>query len=1192
MAQSGKRRRNNAPAVDSFRALELLEPRLLLSVNTLVKSALPTTPPVVLRPTTTVSGSQSILSSSNVSKDAISVSVVASAGDNSAWRYSWTVVQAPDGGRVAFARNLSNPAKTNTLTFNSAGTYIVNARALNGSTVISSGNFKFVVAQTFSGIGVRTSEGTVITTKALSINGTSQQLLATALDQFGAPMATQPNIAWQLLSQPAATSTQIVKTGNTATVSFRSAGAYTLRAQSGSFTFDTPIIVAQTLTTFTMTTVEDSPVTSDQILSVTSKNLRLKFDAVDQFGKSMTTFPKVTWRTTQAPDGGRVTSSVSGSILNVTYSQPGTYTTEAVIAGQTVRFTSDVKSTFSAIQVLTPAAQKLTTGLFTVSGTGQHLSAIAVDQFGAALPDQPAMVWETTATPAGGTATLTHDSNGTNIDFDRAGRYTIRVSSGDIFFNAQLNVTPILVSMVMRQTDNSPVDPDQPITVATASQQLRLYGLDQFGNTMAPTGIQWSTISAPVGASVTTRLSSATATIGFTKTGEYAIVAQSGPLTCTASFHVVQGLRSVIATGANNQTVANAATITTNASNALLTAIGLDQFGELMLEQPSFTWSFVTVPSGSLPTIDTTNNVATFNFNRAGTYSVKATSGSVVFNLRFNVGQAATSLAVTPGNLTIASNVKQQLTAKILDQFGQPLTQQPSFTWTTTGGTISSAGLFTAGNSTGTFSIIVRGGSLSATVSVEVTVPPMPNGLRDAGLTGLVSTFYADQRIDRSEMIQLLRSAGDDGSVSATELADFRFLVSTTTPFNIPDYVRVLASNVVTANAANLKFQGSTAGNLASGSSAILLNNLVNKWFLGTDVPLISTSGVTYQATNGNLFNGTPSRLDAKQGQLGDCYFIASLAGIADRNPNAIRDMFTDNSDGTYTIRFYAAGSGATVADYVTVNRMLPAYSNRTLAYSGYGKSLTSTSTTLWIALAEKAYAQWNETGKAGRDGTNRYAAIEGGWMSNVNAPVLGYQSTNYTLSTQQTLINALNANQAVTIGTKTGVTAGGLYGSHAYVVTGYTASTGTFTLFNPWGTSHPTPLTWAQLQANCSMFVVTNTTTQSGIVSSGVRTTLPKAQAATNTTGTKATATDASIHGRVSVSEDTLSCDSESHASSNPDMTNTANNPTGTESSIVADPLLRRLHQELNSDAELNASELTAELLDLAFLDLDLSNL
>ena len=147
----------------------------------------------------------------------------------------------------------------------------------------------------------------------------------------------------------------------------------------------------------------------------------------------------------------------------------------------------------------------------------------------------------------------------------------------------------------------------------------------------------------------------------------------------------------------------------------------------------------------------------------------------------------------------------------------------------------------------------------------------------------------------------------------------------------------------------------------------------------------------------GNLFNGTPSRNDARQGQLGDCYFIASLASIADHNPDAVRNLFIDNSDGTYTVRFYPTASGP--ADYVTVNRRLPANSSGQLQYSGYGQSISSTATTVWIALAEKAYAQWNETGNEGRDGTNRYSSIEGGWMSYVNAQVLGANSSNYAFS-------------------------------------------------------------------------------------------------------------------------------------------------------------------------------------------------
>jgi hypothetical protein len=288
----------------------------------------------------------------------------------------------------------------------------------------------------------------------------------------------------------------------------------------------------------------------------------------------------------------------------------------------------------------------------------------------------------------------------------------------------------------------------------------------------------------------------------------------------------------------------------------------------------------------------------------------------------------------------------------------------------------------------------------------------------------------------------------------------------------MPEYVRGLATDVVNTSPANLRYKGQTAGNLSAGSSSTLLNNLVDKWFLGTDEPALTTSQLTYQTTTGNLFNGTPSRADARQGALGDCYFIAAVASIADSNPDAVRNMFVDNGDGTYTVRFYSVHDG--MADYVTVSRRLPAQFNGALGYSGYGLSVSSTSTTVWIALAEKAYAQWNETGNEGRDGTNRYAAIEGGWMGYVNAQVLGTASSNYSVTSvnKQTLITALISQKAVTIGTKTSVAAG-LYGSHAYLVTGYEASTDTFRLHNPWGFSHPGALSYSQLQAYCSMFVV-----------------------------------------------------------------------------------------------------------------------
>jgi hypothetical protein len=147
--------------------------------------------------------------------------------------------------------------------------------------------------------------------------------------------------------------------------------------------------------------------------------------------------------------------------------------------------------------------------------------------------------------------------------------------------------------------------------------------------------------------------------------------------------------------------------------------------------------------------------------------------------------------------------------------------------------------------------------------------------------------------------------------------------------------------------------------------------------------------------------------------------------------------------------------------------------------------------------LAEKAYAQWNQTGKEGRDDQNAYASIQGGWMATVDAQVLGYNATDYIMTTtsKQVAISALAAKEAVTIGTISSSNNAdtlpyGLYGSHAYAITGYNASTDTFTLYNPWGFDQPSQLTWSELQANTTQLAVASTSGTVPISSSVVKST------------------------------------------------------------------------------------------------------
>ena len=366
----------------------------------------------------------------------------------------------------------------------------------------------------------------------------------------------------------------------------------------------------------------------------------------------------------------------------------------------------------------------------------------------------------------------------------------------------------------------------------------------------------------------------------------------------------------------------------------------------------------------------------------------------------------------------------------------------------------------------------------------------------DPAMFTLVQSLFADQAIDRTGMIQILQSAAVGGAVTPDALSALEIL---TTPqnesqLNVPNYVAVLASDVVNGNSANANYQGQPLGNLAEQGTdqlrATALGDLVNKWFYGTDLPA-AVVGTTYTAVAGSLFGDSPdqalnvpSSSDMHQGALGDCYFIAALGALADSSPAAIESMFipngVENGVPSWTVRFYYDSARGYVADYVTANAMLPIDLAGNLGFAGAG-----TNGSLWMPLLEKAYAQWNETGREGRDGRNSYTSLDGGWMQNVDSQVLGLAPTTLCPAsdpaTKQALIDALESNAAVTaaiFGGDTEFNALGLVSDHAYDVVGYdadpaSATFDTFRLKNPWGFDDPAPLTWDDLCPYCPWLAV-----------------------------------------------------------------------------------------------------------------------
>lgn len=103
-----------------------------------------------------------------------------------------------------------------------------------------------------------------------------------------------------------------------------------------------------------------------------------------------------------------------------------------------------------------------------------------------------------------------------------------------------------------------------------------------------------------------------------------------------------------------------------------------------------------------------------------------------------------------------------------------------------------------------------------------------------------------------------------------------------------------------------------------------------------------------------------------KQGQVGDCFFEASLASVAQKHPELIQKMIKDNGDGTYTVTFPGDPTHP-----VTVKA--PTDAERGL-YNGGSEHGA------WASVLEKAYGQYLvEHQKVGVDGRPVQEAMEDG---------------------------------------------------------------------------------------------------------------------------------------------------------------------------------------------------------------------
>ncbi|HEX3134920.1 MAG TPA: M36 family metallopeptidase [Planctomycetota bacterium] len=363
----------------------------------------------------------------------------------------------------------------------------------------------------------------------------------------------------------------------------------------------------------------------------------------------------------------------------------------------------------AAPTVATPAHATPTT----VAGTFATMSVLGADDNGEA---NLSYTWSLAGKP---TSVFTVQNNGrhsagsTTIDFTQAGAYPIRATITDaggkfVTSDVTVNVAQTLTTLTI-----------SPATVSVpngGTLDFTARGTDQFGNAFStePT-VTWSVTSGP-GSINAAGLYTATAQAPVT------IRAQSGSVIAFATITVTNGVPTVA-------TVADTTSDPVTGSTTGVTVLGADDGGEPAL---TYTWSTTgTAPAAVTFSPNGTHAAksSTATFSKAGSYTLRATisdalAASITSDVTVTVAQTATGLAIDPPTVTLVAGATQTFTGRDGDQFGNPISSSTrTVTWTTSGGTITNAGLFTAPSSSGTVTITGAAtvGGQSATSTVTVT---------------------------------------------------------------------------------------------------------------------------------------------------------------------------------------------------------------------------------------------------------------------------------------------------------------------------------------------------------------------------------------------------------------------------------------------------------------------------------------
>jgi len=384
--------------------------------------------------------------------------------------------------------------------------------------------------------------------------------------------------------------------------------------------------------------------------------------------------------------------------------------------------------------------------------------------------------------------------------------------------------------------------------------------------------------------------------------------------------------------------------------------------------------------------------------------------------------------------------------------------------------------------------------------------------LPDTGIAADLSALTQNGSLSFAAAEQILTDVANRGPVTAAEFASLQAIEThLNNGLTTSSYVASVFSQLVVGSPANATWTGGSTtsvalGNLQVGTTTTQMNELVGKWFLGTDLPNPDVTAdptttpflPTYSVNPAPLYgsSGAAAIGDVSQAHVGDCNFLSGLIDMVANHPGALSSMLVNNGNGTYGVRFYLGGNET----WVTVNNELPMQNGVPV----YANSFAVGTQPQWAELIEKAYAQLSSTGLTTNGAVNSFSNINADDPVKVLQELTGcssvttYNVTTATLSAdKQLLLTAIANHDNIIVNSPWG--APDLYNSsgqvtlesaHADAVLGYDSATGDFIIRNPWGVqNNPTfvpqfELSLSQLASVGGSVIVDNSGSQATAVS------------------------------------------------------------------------------------------------------------